>query len=209
MSAMLDSSLRRAKDRLGEPLAVRLPHLSPNIISLTAFGAGILTALFIARGFYFWALVLWLLSRALDGLDGLLARVHQKQSDFGGYLDILLDFCIYAVVPIAFVLSTPSYERYLALAFMLSTFYLNSASWMYLAAILEKHHTHRAEDTAASRALTTVAMPDGLIGGTETILTYCAFFLWTDQLTILFVGFGVLVLFTAAQRLAWAWRNLR
>jgi len=52
-------------------------------------------------------------------------------------------------------------------------------------------------------------MPDGLIGGTETILTYCAFFLWTDQLTILFVGFGVLVLFTAAQRLAWAWRNLR
>ena len=206
---MLDSSMRRAKDRLGEPLAARLPHLSPNAISLAAFAIGILTVLLTARGLYVWALVLWLFSRALDGLDGLLARVHQKQSDFGGYLDILLDFFIYAALPIALVMSAPSHERYLALAFMLASFYINSASWMYLAAILEKHKHHRTKDVAASAASTSIVMPAGLIGGTETILTYCVFFLWADHLTILFVGFGALVMFTAAQRLAWAWRTLR
>jgi len=206
---MLDSSMRRAKDRLGEPLVARLPHLSPNAISLAAFAIGILTVLLAARGLYVWALVLWLFSRALDGLDGLLARVHQKQSDFGGYLDILLDFFIYAALPIALVMSAPSYERYLALAFMLASFYINSASWMYLAAVLEKHNHPRAKDVAASQTLTSIAMPTGLIGGTETILTYCVFFLWADHLTILFVGFGALVMFTAAQRLAWAWRTLR
>ena len=173
---MLDSSLRHAKDRLGEPLAARLPHLSPNAISLVAFIIGILTVLLAARGLYVWALVLWLFSRALDGLDGLLARVHQKQSDFGGYLDILLDFFIYAALPIALVMSAPSHERYLALAFMLASFYINSASWMYLAAILEKHKHHRTKDVAASATSTSIVMPAGLIGGTETILTYCAFF---------------------------------
>lgn len=205
---MLDSSMRRAKDRLGEPLAARLPHLSPNAISLAAFVIGLLAAFLTANGLYVWALVLWLFSRALDGLDGLLARVHQKQSDFGGYLDILLDFFIYAALPIALVMNAPSHERYLALAFMLASFYINSASWMYLAAILEKHNHHCAKGVAASQTPTSIVMPVGLIGGTETILTYCVFFLWADHLTILFVGFGMLVLFTAAQRLAWAWRNL-
>jgi len=153
--------------------------------------------------------VLWLFSRVLDGLDGLLARVHKKQSDFGGYLDILLDFFIYAALPIALVISAPSDQRYLALAFMLASFYINSASWMYLAAILEKNNHQRAKDVAASQTSTSIVMPRGLIGGTETILTYCFFFLWADHLTILFVGFGALVMFTAAQRLAWAWRTLR
>ena len=206
---MLDSSLRRVKDRLGEPLAAQLPHLSPNAISLASFIIGLLTVWLTARGLYVWALVLWLLSRALDGLDGLMARVHQKQSDFGGYLDILLDFFIYAALPIALVMSAPSEARYLALAFMLASFYINSASWMYLAAVLEKRNHSHAKGVAASHPSTSIAMPTGLIGGTETILTYCTFFIWIDHLTLLFVCFGVLVMFTAAQRLAWAWRTLR
>ncbi|MCK7481082.1 MAG: hypothetical protein M0C28_30680 [Candidatus Moduliflexus flocculans] len=61
-------------------------------------------------------------------MDGLLARVHQKQSDFGGYLDILMDFAIYSALPIGIVLSAPSPDRYLALAFMLAAFYVNGAS---------------------------------------------------------------------------------
>jgi phosphatidylglycerophosphate synthase len=205
---MFDTSLRRAKDRLGEPLAARLKNVSPNAISVLAFLIGLLTAYLAARGLYLWALVFWLLSRVFDGLDGLIARLHCKQSDFGGYFDIILDFVIYAAVPIAIVLGAPTLERYLALAFMLGTFYVNGASWMYLAAILEKRSNRFVGDPAAPSAMTSIIMPSGLVGATETILAYCAFLLWANQAAILFTIFGAIVAFTTLQRLVWARRNL-
>ena len=205
---MFDNSLRGVKDRIGEPLAARLDRISPNAITLVAFVIGLLAALFAARGLYLWALGLWLLNRLLDGLDGLVARVQQKQSDFGGYLDILLDFGVYAALPIGLVLSAPTFERYEALAFMLAAFYVNSASWMYLAAVLEKRSTTSGRDVAAPRGLTTVVMPSGLIGAVETLIAYCLFLLWPGAIEVLYAVFGVLVLFTVAQRLVWARRTL-
>ena len=219
---MFDTTLRRVKDRVGEPLAGRMKGISPNTVSLAAFGAGVLTAVLAARGSTLWALAFWLVSRALDGLDGLLARMHAKQSDFGGYLDILLDFVVYAAVPIGIVLSAPNPERYLALAFMLAAFYVNGASWMYLAAILEKRGgqfagspQHQSQedagqevgDPAAPANMTTVIMPSGLVGATETIIAYCLFLIWANQAAILFTVFGAMVVFTTLQRLVWAWRK--
>jgi phosphatidylglycerophosphate synthase len=206
---MFDSFLRRYKDRIGEPIALRLKGVSPNAISLAAFLAGILTVLLAWRGLFLLALPLWLLSRALDGLDGLLARLHQKQSDFGGYLDILLDFVVYATLPIAIVLNAPDPVRYLALVFMLAAFYVNSASWMYLAAILEKRSHQFVGDPASPSRMTSIIMPSGLVGATETILAYCAFLLWPSQAALLFTIFGAMVVFTTLQRFAWAWRNIR
>jgi phosphatidylglycerophosphate synthase len=209
---MFDTTLRRVKDRLGEPLAARLKGVSPNAVSLAAFATGMFTAWLAAHGWFVWGLVFWLVSRALDGLDGLLARVHQKQSDFGGYLDILLDFAVYAAVPVGIVFYDPKPDRDLALTFMLSTFYINGASWMYLAAILEKRKAQvvgTARDPAAPSQMTSVVMPPGLVGATETILAYCAFLLWADHAVFLFFIFGALVLATTLQRLAWAWRNIR
>jgi phosphatidylglycerophosphate synthase len=204
---MFDASLRRTKDRIGLPVAVRLKGVSPNTISLAAFAVGILTTWLAFRGLFGWALAFWLVSRVLDGLDGLLARVHQKQSDFGGYLDILMDFAIYSALPIGIVLSAPSPDRYLALAFMLAAFYVNGASWMYLAAILEKRGSQFVGDPAAPPTMTTVVMPSGLVGATETILAYCAFLIWPDQVSLLFSIFGGMVVFTTFQRLVWAWNK--
>ena len=132
----------------------------------------------------------------------MLARLHDKQDDFGGYLDILLDFVAYAAVPIGLVLASPTPERYLALAVMLATFYVNTASWMYLAAILEKRSS-RDPETA-----TTVVMPAGLIGGTETIIAYCLFLIFPADLILLFNIFTALVGVTILQRLVWAKHNL-
>jgi phosphatidylglycerophosphate synthase len=204
---MFDTSLRRFKDHIGEPIATKLSGISPNSVSLAAFALGMLTAWLAFRGWYAWALTFWLISRFLDGLDGLLARVHRKQSDFGGYLDILLDFVVYAALPIAIVASNPSLDRYLAVTFMLASFYVNGASWMYLAAILEKRGSQFVGDPAAPPTMTTVVMPSGLVGATETILAYCAFLIWPNQALLLFSIFGGLVVFTTLQRLIWAWNK--
>jgi phosphatidylglycerophosphate synthase len=199
---MFDTYLRNAKDRIGEPLARRMSKVPPSAITFAALLFGLGSAVLAARGLFLGGLAFWLVNRVLDGLDGLLARLHNSQDDFGGYLDILFDFVAYAAVPIGLVLASPTSDRYLALAVMLAAFYVNTASWMYLAAILEKRSSHDP-DTA-----TTIVMPAGLIGGFETILAYCVFLLFPAYITILFYFFSALVFITIVQRLVWAQRSL-
>lgn len=199
---MFDTYLRNTKDRIAEPIARRMTNISPNLISLIGVVFGIGSAILAARESYFLGLAFWLINRALDGLDGLLARLHHKQDDFGGYLDILLDFIAYAAIPIGFGLATTSQSIYLALAVLLSIYYLNTASWMFLAAIIEKRAA-RDPETA-----TTIVMPAGLVGGFETIVTYSLFFLLPQYILQIFIIFSTLIFITIIQRLIWAKKNL-
>ncbi|MBI3166814.1 MAG: CDP-alcohol phosphatidyltransferase family protein [Chloroflexi bacterium] len=199
---MFDSSLRRFKDQVGAPLARRMSHVSPMFISILALAVGLLAAYAAFKGQYIWAFALWIFNRVLDGLDGLIARLHQRQSDFGGYVDILTDFIVYASLPIGLAAGSPSEQHYLALTFLLAVFYVNTASWMYLAAILEKRSAHNPDTQ------TTIVMPAGIIGGFETIIVYGIFLLFPAYITILFSIFATLVFITSLQRLIWAQRNL-
>jgi len=204
---MLDPALRHVKDRLLHPVARALgPRVHPHLVSLAGFGVGIGCALMLLWGEYAAGLLLWFLNRVLDGLDGALARAQRRQSDFGGYLDLLLDFALYALIPVCLALGAPGPPAALlpALGALLGSFYVNAASWLYLAAVLEK----RALGAASRGEATSVTMPTGLIEGTETILFFSLFILLPGALAPLFAAMAVLVLLTAAQRLAWAARHL-
>ncbi|MBX3001215.1 MAG: CDP-alcohol phosphatidyltransferase family protein [Caldilineaceae bacterium] len=201
---MKDAPLRRYKDRLLQPLVERfLAETSPNHLSVLAVAPGILAAVAVLYEWYWVGLILWLLNRTLDGVDGLAARVHGKTSDWGGYLDLHLDFVVYLLVPVAFVWATPSLANIWALIFLFASFQINTLSWTLLSAIVEKRRQH---DTAR---LTTVEMPTGLIEGAETVIFYSLFFLMPGLVHLLFWIMGMLVFFTAGQRIWWAWRNLR
>lgn len=153
------------------------------------------------QGRYGLTLLAWLLNRLLDGLDGEVARNQHQQSDWGGYLDILADFVIYALLPIGLVMANPSLSGWFTLAFMLSSFYVNAASWMYLSALLEKRATRQH--------LTSIAMPKGLIEGVETIIFYCLFIVFHAYLPLLFSLMALLVIITIFQRLSWAESTLK
>ncbi|MEO8578511.1 MAG: CDP-alcohol phosphatidyltransferase family protein, partial [Gemmatimonadales bacterium] len=139
---MLDPALRKLKDRSLDPVARALgPHISPIIVSLFSLVAGLAASFAAFQAAYWMALGFWLLNRLFDGLDGSLARVHARQTDLGGYLDILFDFAVYAALPVAIVMGMPPSEiAYVALVLLLGSYYLNAASWMYLSAILEKRN---------------------------------------------------------------------
>ncbi len=199
---MFDTYLRNAKDRLAEPLARRMAFFSPNMASILGVSFALVSAFLAAHESYFCGLAIWLLSRILDGLDGLLARLHNKQTDFGGYLDIILDFIAYAAIPLGFGLGAASQSVYLALAVLLSSYYVNSASWMYMAAILEKRAARHPATT------TTIIMPAGLVGGFETIATYSLFFIFPQYIVQIFVIFSTLIFITVIQRLIWAYQTL-
>jgi phosphatidylglycerophosphate synthase len=210
---VFDRQLRSVKELLLKPLS-RPPFswIHPNIYTLIAFGLGIASGFTVLFGHTGPALILWILNRLFDGLDGSVARATNLQSDFGGYLDILTDFAVYAWIPISFVLRPLFVAGFLPDRFTLSAvlallglFYLNAAGWMYLSALLEK----RNAGAAARGEMTSVSMPAGLVEGFETIVFYTLFFLRPDQVGLLFAGMALLILVGLFQRLWWAAVNLR
>ncbi len=200
---MLDQWLRETKDAVFRPL-IRGPLRTtpPERVTRAAFVAGLACALCAASGFYRAALALWGVNRLLDGLDGTMARVQKSQSDWGGYQDILLDHVVYALVPlgIAFAQAQPSVMA--ACALLQASYFVNTISWCYLAALLEK----RQAGAASRGESTSITMPSALIEGTETVLFFSLFLLcpaWSGPLFSLKAG---LVLVGVKQR--WRFASL-
>jgi phosphatidylglycerophosphate synthase len=202
---VFDHLLRGFKDRLLAPLATLFRGVSPNIISVVALLFGLGAALAAWRGAFGAGLALWIANRVTDGLDGTVARQSERQSDFGGYLDILLDFVVYAAIPVGFAIGSRVPSVLGSATILEGAFFVNACSWMYLSAVLEKR-----QSGAQSRGeLTTVTMPPALVAGFETIVFYALFFLFPDRLTILFTIMAAMVGVNIVQRLVWARKVLQ
>lgn len=200
---MTDALLRRPKEAILGPLARRTP-VHPTAITLVALVPGIGAALAAADGRNVLAVALWLLNRLLDGLDGTVARQRSMQSDLGAYLDIIGDFLVYAAVPIGLAANTGGTGAWIAVAVLLASYYVNTVSWAYLSALLER----RQHEAAAAPRLTSVAMPAGLIEGTETVVVYTIMLAVPGWSTALFWAMAGAVAVTVAQRVVWGLRNL-
>ncbi|MDC7222632.1 MAG: CDP-alcohol phosphatidyltransferase family protein [Spirochaetales bacterium] len=171
---MIDTQMRHLKDRI-LILLKRTPlfRFSPNTITTASFFFGLVSVCFLYAGYNLTAYIFFWLNRIVDGLDGLVARETHRQSDFGGYYDILTDFIIYSLIPLALALRADQKLLWMMTALLLAVFYVNAASWMYLSGLLEKE---KYKERNRNRP-TSLAMPNGLIEGTETILIYSLMFL--------------------------------
>lgn len=201
---MLDQTTRELKERALRPIAIFSSGIDPTTITTIALVFGVFAAVTAAMGLYPVALALWFVNRILDGLDGTIARLNNKQSDMGGYVDILFDYVVYALIPLSIVYSQPSDFGWLALSILFVVYYVNTASWMYLSSILEK----RMAGATLRGEKTSVTMPGGLVGGTETIIVYTLFLLIPWAHPYLFLVFAGMIFFTIVQRLIWAGKNL-
>ena len=192
---MLDNSVRRAIDPallgLGRWLSDR--GVSPNGMTVAAFAVGMLAALGIASGSTWIGLVLLLLSRLGDGLDGWIARASGRQSDLGGYLDIVLDFVFYGAIPLAFALLDPSANAVPACVLLL-TFYANGASFLAYAMMVEKRG-------GADRGPKSFLYTTGLAEGTETIAVFVAMCLFPGAFAWIAYGFAIVVAYTTFSRI--------
>lgn len=178
-----------------------LARLQPDRVTQVACLFGLACAFAAGMGFYGLALVFWLTNRVLDGLDGTLARARGLQSDWGGYQDIVLDHIVYAAIPLGLALHSGESRVVMACAVLQASYFVNTISWCYLAALMEKRRVgagHLGE-------MTSVAMPAALIEGTETVLFFCAFLLWPALAAPLFWLKAILVSVGVYQR----WRFAR
>jgi phosphatidylglycerophosphate synthase len=140
------------------------------------------------------ALVLILINRIMDGLDGAVAR-RVGMTDLGGYLDIVLDFFFYAGVPFFFAVGRP--EAALPAAFLVFSFVGTGSSFLAFAAIAAKRGV-----TTESRGRKSIYYLGGLTEGTETIGLFVLICLLPDYFALLAWVFGGLCWVTTAGRVA-------
>lgn len=200
---MLDRRLRPLidppLDALGRGLAAR--GIGADAVTIMACGLGLAGATVIAAGAPRAGLVFLLAGRLADGLDGAVARATTR-TDRGAFLDITLDFWVYAAVPAAFAVLDPEANG-LAAAILLASFLANGAAFLAFAALAGK----RGIETTAHGPKSIYYLA-GLVEGAETIAFFTLFCLFPAAFAWLAGLMAALCFISAAGRVIAAARLL-
>ena len=197
---MLDGPVRA---RIGPPLdgvAGRLDvrGIRAGHVTAAALAVGIGACVAAALAAWWAALGLWLANRALDGLDGALAR-RRGATDLGGLLDFTADFVVYGGFVVGVAVAVP--DARLACCALLAAYLLNNVVQLSFASLVEKRRLPYGDERS-------LRLTPGLTEGTETVLAYGAFCLVPAHAAVVAWVFAAMVLFTAGQRVALAGRVL-
>lgn len=195
---MLDAFARSIID---PPLNKLSSHIAKtsitgNMVTIIGFGFGVMACIAIAMNYNLIALTLLVINRLFDGFDGGVARARNETSDFGGYLDIVLDFFIYAGFPFFASISIGTSAAYMASAFVIFSIVCAGVSFLAYAIIAEKRKIKTSKQGKKS-----FYFSNGLMEGTETIIFLCLICLFPLYFPIICYVFGGLCLITAILRI--------
>lgn len=192
---MLDAGMRRLidppLDRVGRRLAAA--GLRADHVTLAGFALGLLAVPALAHERYGLALALLLANRLADGLDGAVARAAGP-TDFGGYLDIVCDFVLYAAFVLGFALARP--ENAVAAAVLIVAFVGTGTSFLAYAILAAKRGV-----STALRGRKAFYYLGGLTEGTETIAVFVAMCLLPDAFGPIAYVFAALCALTTLTRI--------
>lgn len=210
---MLDSRIRRLIDT---PLtsvasAIDRPWISPDRLTVAGLVLGLASALAAALTLWWPALVLWLVSRVLDGLDGSLARLRRSRvgaaggvSEAGGFLDIVSDFVVYGatVFGVAVGASAAFDAPWWPFALVLLAYYVNGTAFLAFSSIAER--TGRRIDDGRS-----LSFLGRIAEGTETIVVHSVWLIVPFLAWQIAAVWSLFVAASAVQRIIVGYRSLR
>ncbi|MDQ3436968.1 MAG: CDP-alcohol phosphatidyltransferase family protein [Actinomycetota bacterium] len=199
---MLDEELRRSVKPLYKLPALLLSEraVTGNALTWASLGIGALCLVTIAFGLNTAALVLWLLNRLLDGIDGEVARLRKEASELGAFVDIVADFFMYGGLLLALAVQHP--EARLALVVLFFAYYLNGTVFLTLSGFLERLKKERLTERG-------LHFRRSLTEGFETIVAGVLFLVLPDYVSPIAWVFAGMVFVSSAQRLRDGWRILR
>ena len=192
---MFDANLRPFIDRGLDPIGHWLARfgITANQVTVTGAGFGLMAFIFIASDLHFIGFWMIILNRLADGLDGAVARACGR-TDFGGYLDLVMDFIFYSAIPLAFAIANS--DQAIAACFLCVSFMGTASSFLGIAILAAKHDI-RTENYGKKLFY----YVGGLTEGFETILLLCVMALWPDYFAYLAWGFGLLCWVTTGTRI--------
>jgi phosphatidylglycerophosphate synthase len=199
---VIDGEVRAALAPAFERAAGMLARRGVPALAVTVTGLVLAVAAAVAAALALWwlALVLWLVSRLPDGIDGPLARATGGGTPFGGWADISADLTAYGAFVAGCAIGNP--DARVACLVLLVTYYVNGGSLLALSAAATERGIARPDER-------TFHFTRGLAEGTETIVVHALMVLvpaWMPTIPWVFAG---AVTITIGQRVRLAWRSLR
>jgi len=214
---MLDVQLRRA---VSKPLnavasALDVPWITPDRITVAGLVIGLSSAALAATQLWALAVVAWLFSRVLDGLDGTLARRRRAAasdprsgtaSEAGGFLDIVADFVVYGatVLGIAIGATTAFGAPWWPFLVVLFAYYINGAAFLAFSSIAER--TGRTLSDDDNRSLFFLGR---IAEGGETVFVHTLWLLLPFIAWQIAIAWSIVVMVSAVQRVIVGYRLLR
>ncbi len=199
---MLDEELRQGAKPFYRPIAATLARrgVTGNALTGVSLGVGMLCLVAIAFGFNALGLVLWLLNRLLDGLDGEVARLRGETSEFGTFVDIVADFFMYGGFLAALAVQHP--DARLALVVLFFAYYVNGMVFLALSGVLERLKRERRTERG-------LHFRRSLTEGFETIVVGVLFLVLPGHVSLIAWIFAGMVFVSSAQRVLDGWRMLK
>lgn len=191
---MLDARARRLVDPAFAGAGRWLHDRRVRADQLTAGGFAVGVGACVAAAFGAWmlALGLWLANRAIDGLDGAVARLEGSPTPWGGFVDIVADFAVYGGFVVGVAVAVP--QARLACVALLGAYYVNGAALLAFDAAAERAGVTHGGDGRSLRFL------GGLAEGTETIVVHSLFCLFPASAAPIAWVFTAMVSVTALWR---------
>ncbi len=180
--------------------ALAMSGVGADAITIGACVLGLAGAAAIAFGQFTIALLLLIANRIADGLDGAVARATHA-TDRGAFLDIVLDFAVYAAVPLGFAVRDDA--NALPAAFLLASFLANGSAFLAFSVLAEKRGVATTDQGQKS-----IYYLAGLAEGFETVAFMIAVCLFPAAFPLLATIFAVLCCLSAAARSVLGWKLL-
>ena len=138
-------------------------------------------------------MVFFLFNRFFDGLDGSLARLT-KETDLGGFYDIVFDFIFYGLLPLGFIIIDN--QNSVAYAFLLSSFVGTGTTFLASAWFFEKNKNYLKKKEKKS-----FFYIDGITEGFETIIFFVLMLILNKYSYVISWLFGILCWITVFIRI--------
>jgi len=207
---VFDAQLRQTKQRAYAPVVDLMVALPPIGLTVGGLLLGLAAAVAAADSRWMLALALFVANRAVDGLDGEVARARGEASDEGGYVDMVVDTVVYAAIPLGAAAGSNIDHIWPLAAGLVASFYINTTTWAYLSALFEKRGRLAADAAAppheAGTHGTSIVMPPGLVEGAETVVFFAVMLAlpelldWTMGIMATAVALGAAVRFRSGCR---------
>jgi len=193
---ILRERFRHPVDATGAWLARR--GVRAEALTVAGFAVGVAGCVAIVGEHYWLALLCLALNRLADLLDGAVARAS-RVTDWGGFLDILLDLLIYSGYVLAFAVGRP--ENALAAAVLIYTFLATGASFLAAANIAAKRGIAREPPEKKS-----FFYKAAIAEGAETTAYLALICLFPGAFVVLTYGFAAICWVSVAGHFLWARR---
>jgi phosphatidylglycerophosphate synthase len=196
---LLNKMLRPPLALAAKPM-IRL-GITADQVTIFGFVLGIFAVPAIIAEQFNLAIVLILLNRVCDGLDGAVAR-QTRATDAGGFLDISLDFIFYSAIVFAFIVSHPEQNAVAGSLLMLS-FTATGSCFLAFAIMASKHNIDNPQYPNKS-----MHYMGGLAEGFETILVLCLFCIFPEHFVPIALIYTVACCITAGVRIVTGYQTL-